>query len=351
VVVRFFVLNAFMRSVVVIAGVLAASLECVQVSAADGTTLSTQIDNLTKALTSEAAKDDTAQASLIALLAQIAKTDCSTDTTKKIDCKFAQIIAFAGQSKPGATTVTAKQQSALWEAVQPLLSIPVADKDTHILAALDFAKALLDAKKTSGITQSDAVVDSVGGVVASAVPAVIASKPADKLSRPKIVAMVQTTAAMHKSLDQLLATLPLDVRTNLLGAINILGAWYGDIRSIRGAGPKGPWAHNNRFCSATRAIRTRCQAKARCYEPSATSDDGAVAELTGSQLCGYEPAPFADSKYKGVVVSYECVALDGETWKAIGSGDPERQDFAHEPLDAQLRTGAIEEIRCQGNSP
>jgi hypothetical protein len=352
---NFLCVRARSRRVLNVAGILLASLVLSeQVRAADG--LAKQIDDLTKAMTVEAVKDDAVQTSLIALLGQIAKLECTGDQAKKVDCKIAQIAAFATQVKLG-TSLTADQYARLRTVWQPLLTLSVDGKDTALLGALDFAKELA---KTPPVREPDLVMASLGGVIAQINSAVTTAKPGDNLPWPKLVAMVQTITAAQKDFDKLLVSLPYNVRKDVVGAINILGAWYGDIRSIRGDADLSPWRYNDRFCSATRAVRARCQGKPKCYypptppqtgNPPATSDDGVPSEINGATLCGYEPAPFADPKYRGLVVSYECVALDTETWRIIGRGDPVRKDDYNDPLDAQLRSGATQEIRCQGNAP
>lgn len=330
-----------------------------QLAAADASALSKQIDDLGKALTNDAAKDDAAQASLSALLAKVATTDCSADASKKADCKLAQLTAFAGQTKTAfdqyKIALTTKQQGDLVTSLQPWLSLPVPNTDAHLLSALDFASKQLGLAK-AGVFQPDAVVTSLGGVITSATPPIIAAKPAG-LPKAKVDAMAQTIQAAQKNMDQLIAALSADKR------INILGAWYGDLKSISRAQPKSldPWKYTDRFCSATLAVRARCQGKPLCYEPNAPptqigtgtgatffpNADGVTSELIGSQLCGYEPATFANPKDKGVLVSYQCVVLDAETWKTIGTGNPVKKGDSR--LEATLRTSTIEEIRCQGN--
>jgi hypothetical protein len=320
--------------------------------AVDQSALSKQIDDLSKALTADAAKDDGAQTALTSLLAKIATADCAVDPSKKSDCKIGQLNAFATQTKATygqyKTDLTVDQQKNLATALQPWLSLSVPNKDAHLLSALDFAASL---SKSASVKEPDAVVTSLSGAISNTVTSVIATLPS-ALPKSKSDAMAQPLQADQSALYQLVTALSADKR------INILGAWYGDMRDIRAAQtePFHPWEYNARFCSATRAVRARCEGMATCYQ-SATGTQGGAApaqgstgsssELGGTSLCGYEPAPFADPQNKGVIVKYECVALDPPTWTRLRGSEPARQTTNGKPLDAVLRTNTIEEIRCQ----
>jgi hypothetical protein len=63
-----------------------------------------------------------------------------------------------------------------------------------------------------------------------------------------------------------------------------------------------------RFCSASRTIRALCQGKDKCLESTDTA--AAPLALTGLNLCGYEPAPYADRRSRALVVVYQCVSKD-----------------------------------------
>jgi hypothetical protein len=325
---------------------------------ADQSALSKQIDDLVKALTSEAAKDDAAQASIKALIGKIIGVDCAVETVKKADCKLAQLESFGISTKgyldqAKISFLTEKQQTELWAAMTPLLSIPVEKRDAHIALALDFAAKQLDAE-SKGVFEPDVVTAGIAAVISKADPAIIAAKPANNLPLVKLDAMAVVLETAILQLDEVLATLPAKKR------LNIISAWYGNIPVIKQTkGAVNPWAYNDRFCSATRAIRTRCQGKGACYQSAAATATGtatansaaisaSTAELTGALLCGYEPAPFSDPKDKGVVVYYECLAIPEGKWRTIGTGDPVRMSYGA-PLSAELRASAIEEIRCQGN--
>lgn len=124
--------------------------------------------------------------------------------------------------------------------------------------------------------------------------------------------------------------------------INVLGAYYGDVDAIgaailrygRADGAKGipepkhlknlrgkTFAAINpdlyqvtpaleaasqdadRFCSATQAVRTLCHGRDQCFDSVGES----ATSITGDKLCGYDPAPYADARYKGLIIVYECL--------------------------------------------
>jgi hypothetical protein len=152
--------------------------------------------------------------------------------------------------------------------------------------------------------------------------------------------------------------------------INIIGAWYGDIYSIRAAdtyrtrskppkyhrGRLHPLKDGYRFCSASRAIRANCQGKTACYEPVSPSTldkpqtfpDGNTTDLTGEKLCGYDPAPTADASYKGVEVAYECLTQPDDTWSDLANELP--RSLGNRQQYITLREKITGQIRCSGNA-
>jgi hypothetical protein len=323
--------------------------------AADATALSKQIDALIEALKSDQIKDEAAQASLKKLVAKLGEFDCVVDAKKEADCKIDQLKSFAAATKTNfdqakISFLTEKQQSDLWTSMNPLLTILVEKRDLDIKKALEFAGNQFG--RAGGISEPDADVAAIADLISKAKPAIVAAKPSDNLSLVKLDEMAAKLETASQQLDDILAVLPARKR------INVVSAWFGHIPTIKQKTPADPYAYNDRFCSATRALRTRCQGKFACYQTAATqAGAGAVAgnqaattttaELTGSSLCGFEPAPFADPMERGVVVYYECLAIGLGKWRAIGAGDPVRVSTTP-LLKAELRASAIEEIRCQG---
>lgn len=146
--------------------------------------------------------------------------------------------------------------------------------------------------------------------------AITAAKPID----PTDAALATNIKTLRDTLDGLTA----------LPRINIVGAWFGDIQDISYAvghyGPEKIVADGRRFCMATQAVRTLCQAKHYCYEtPNAETSEtpaklnamitGLGAVTIGDKLCGYDPAPYADKSIKGLIVAYQCLEESDAYWK------------------------------------
>jgi len=88
--------------------------------------------------------------------------------------------------------------------------------------------------------------------------------------------------------------------------IHIIGAWFGHIGQR--------WSQGNQ-CSATRAMRARCERKAEC---TAGETAGAI---DAKSLCGFDPAPVARGKARGLVVRYTCEYGGREFWDEL-AGSP-----------------------------
>jgi hypothetical protein len=56
---------------------------------------------------------------------------------------------------------------------------------------------------------------------------------------------------------------------------------------------------SDRFCVATRAVRALCQGQKFCF-------DAVPVPFTGTTLCGFEPAPYAEPRMKGLIIRYRC---------------------------------------------
>jgi hypothetical protein len=56
---------------------------------------------------------------------------------------------------------------------------------------------------------------------------------------------------------------------------------------------------SDRFCVATRAVRALCQGQKFCFE-------AIPVPFTGTTLCGFEPAPYAEPRMKGLIIRYRC---------------------------------------------
>jgi hypothetical protein len=69
---------------------------------------------------------------------------------------------------------------------------------------------------------------------------------------------------------------------------------------------------SSRYCSATQAIRARCQGQAACL------NDAFPSPLTAAELCGFDPAPYAQPAKKGLLINYRCISKDDPAAFAVG---------------------------------
>jgi hypothetical protein len=314
-----------------------------RVLAAD-TPLSTQIQALTAALTDATANDAEAQKALAALLKKLGQTNCAQAPADNVTCKIGQLEALADSAAPKfvpQASLTAAQNGALWQSLKPALEIAVKEpsqtppnRDTTIINALGFIKSFFNDNPTFQLNEPVAVMGQLADV-----NAVIGDRGGD-------VGLGN-------------------------GVIRIDGAWFGDLNAIRyalarhtgdhqtgepdAAGGLSPWDPGYRFCSATRAVRALCQTTKQCFTPppsGAGSDPKAdiPADVSGANLCGYEPAPFADPRVRGLIVRYRCLAPKDPRWLTFLAHDdrPSPQFVTTQAADHQalLRAGAVAIIQC-----
>lgn len=145
--------------------------------------------------------------------------------------------------------------------------------------------------------------------------------------------------ALEGVVDKLVALLPPPPPPkNKPPVINIIKAYYGDFRTAMSlvddeyesklsVTPYLQGTDNYRICSATQSLQTYCQGKAACWMVT----DGSPSR-TGVNLCGYEPAPYADPINKGLAVRYQCVAAN-------------KLDLSKEPGRLMPEPGLIGEVR------
>jgi hypothetical protein len=96
-----------------------------------------------------------------------------------------------------------------------------------------------------------------------------------------------------------------------------------------------------RYCSATQAIRAQCQGKAACL------DNPTPSTLVATQICGYDPAPYAQPANKGLLISYQCVPKDSKEFPYADGFLP--QQIAPSSLPVRwvlLRLGENLRIAC-----
>lgn len=135
--------------------------------------------------------------------------------------------------------------------------------------------------------------------------------------------------------------------------INVVGAWYGDIRDI-GTGPSPPQSSSDmfhqilwtsRFCVATQAVRSTCQAKGTSCTIGAPGT-----ALPSDTLCGFDPVPFASAHVKGLVVQYQCVKQLPSDWDLLEEALPSPVKDVEQHW-AVLHSASGSTIRCGAQAP
>jgi hypothetical protein len=74
-----------------------------------------------------------------------------------------------------------------------------------------------------------------------------------------------------------------------------------------------------RTCDAKAYFRAKCEGQAKCPVPSTATPDPAPLSVTGSEVCGYDPAPLADAGANKAEVKYSCVRFGLRPWSEIDS--------------------------------
>jgi hypothetical protein len=320
-------------------------------AAADSSSdLQKQIDTLTAALSTGSVNDDKVRASLNTLLEKIGKINCDS-LNKTTDCKIAALKSFTNGWKKNIdenkiAEFSAQQGSDLWLSLNSILLIPTKESDFVVTKPMEFVTSVQSSPKFS-IRDIFGFASAFSNLTSATVKAIQDSKPAETLPKTKIDSLIKVVQDTYQKFGQLLISLgPQDRR------INVVGAWFGDLDRIYdriSGSPESlkPWRSGFRYCSATRAARTLCEGQSSC-PPAGT-------EISGNKLCGYEPAPYADSSGIGLVVLYECIARTDDDWKTIGADAPDEDSLSNGKkssrdeinLNAILRANAAGQIRCQ----
>jgi hypothetical protein len=120
--------------------------------------------------------------------------------------------------------------------------------------------------------------------------------------------------------------------------IHVIKSWFGDLRT--------KWAEG-RLCTSTLAVKTPCEGQPSCKP---LQDGTAPAQFNQEILCGFDPAPLVDSRFKGVVIEYACVRGGKDTWDRVAAhpGDDPVTENAWAPRDIYqvvVRSSGMS-IRC-----
>jgi hypothetical protein len=173
----------------------------------------------------------------------------------------------------------------------------------------------------------------------------------------------------NKDLIKALQALPVTGKASAVPAtpvavINVVGAYFGDLAAITAAVRAG-WLPiiddgrlitapgpnplgDARWCSATRTIRTLCQGQQTCLQTpiGTTSDKALSSHIIGSEMCGFDPIPYAEPKTKGLAVFFECLTTDPTSDAALYSDQPVAFNQGPPPRAAYLRTSESAGFLC-----
>jgi hypothetical protein len=341
--------------------------------AAEPPGLNDQIVKLTDTLRDDpaaAVKDANVQNSMVALLARIGAVPCGSAGSVNTGCKIDQLKGLADGVAIALhdAQVSDQQTKDMRAALNIVLGLSPANDDAALQGAIDAAEKTTNER---GVAAPEVVLDSLQGLVLALQTKVTAAKPLTSMSADNRAKATQTIGKVSTNIGLILKAL--GANDDL---IRVRGAWYGDLGAIHDrltSGGIASYESTTRYCSATRAVRARCQGKAQCYEPAdaagaganANAGDGSTAEIDGAHMCGYEPAPFADPGNKGLIVRYDCLSAEDGTWTAAALEDDRIPGNPSGKLDdkspgkiplapiepgsnlALLRANTLALIRCQ----
>lgn len=183
--------------------------------------------------------------------------DATKPPSPDAKAKLAELVAAASCAQAAPKDQASCYEKNVEESLRQLLATGKTDDDKKKLQD-DLLKKLL---------QSDALVQSQFRTALQTA----ADKPDNK------PAVVHIVAALYGHLD--------DIAYEMKSFQSRSFTELGD-RSVL----------SDRFCLATRAVRSLCQGKKSCFGTA----------FTGASLCGFEPAPYAENRYKALLVRYRC---------------------------------------------
>ena len=255
--------------------------------------------NQLKALTTVVQPTPEGKAALAALATAIQKTNCDAalDANQKEICLLLRVkTTFNDAWKAAAAD---KKSATQDKVINALVDIVVTEKEENAKhdpegSAIRFAKLLLAELEKVKEKRKEKPEET--------------PKP-DPLDEP------------IKNLVEALTALPKEEEKPTPAVINIASAFYGDFDFIQDLVKKdfvvanGLSMDGKRACNALRAVRSECQGEPYCLQTTAPTG----LSLSGPLMCGYEPAPFAEPRHKGLVVNYQCVNFK---WNPFGTEAP-----------------------------
>jgi hypothetical protein len=301
--------------------------------------------------TAKAAKDaakaakDAAKATQDAARATQYAANAATDTADPVDVNAAQVALDAAQDQVKTALDAAKAALDNAKAAQDKAKTQDRATQDAANAAQDAANAAQDAAKaTEDAANTTQYAIAITQYAASMTQIKTAQDAGNAAADKAKGAMDKAKAAQAVSKSATDKAKP--VTENAAKEINAAEvkvakeAWY---------------RYSNEVCSATRAVRVRCQSKVLCLSglkdaSSAATDGGSTADVTGPLMCGFDPV-VTDATEKALIVRYECLPASGTNWIDIGVDDPVLVNTETPPRIAILRNGTIGEVRCEGQQP
>lgn len=283
---------------------------------------------------------------MLPFLGTPAQASTADDVRKKIDELKTVLDAFDGKASIAADVINLRKHlldkkligDGAADAfvqysgeIQTLLK----DKDTVLLIrtkAIDSATALSTAL---GPVFPDVPLETKFQKGLESLTSIMTSSLADQLELQDALGDSDKTKPVPKAraaFDAAWASIEPDFQ------IHIIRSWFGDLRT--------DW-DEGRLCTSTQAIKTACEAKTDCTPLQAGV---APAQFNQESLCGFDPAPLVDARFKGVVIEYTCVRGRKSTWNKVAQypGTDPATDAAWTPRDinqAVLRSNTMS-IRC-----
>jgi hypothetical protein len=323
-----------------------------------GAAAATPPDDLAQQMKDLAAKlgqvpvDDTLKAALDALYQAAGDSECNVSPTadsclshlKNAVRKLNGVISGAIPKGSSPVSLTDDQVKAIETQITTLAAAVASGKPSAPAGAADAA------------AKAPAAAQPPAPNAATATAIEIASLLTTQL---KVKDVDATNQDLVKALNGLVKTKVSTPPATPAPVINVLGAYFGDVQAIEMALANGTVRYvdssdpsrvdfaaqeSRRFCSATRTMRTFCQGQPSCFDTTSGTDKSST-HVVGSEMCGYDPVPYAEAKIKGLLVFFECLTTTVAD-VALYDNWPTAYNQERPPRSALLRAGETSGIYC-----
>lgn len=163
-------------------------------------------------------------------------------------------------------------------------------------------------------------------------------RPALSARVDRLVAMLKPPAIVNLLLDKAsrekLAELEKAVKdvqpAASISGVHVISAYFGRISGPKSAGG---------ICNALPAVQKECEGKGTCQFP--TNWQGVICG-------GDDPAPFAESRHKGLILKYACLSASAQQWTELLAGVKGVGSFNTKIKSAIFRTGE-DQVLCKAD--